>query len=437
MASQTGDNSGAVFRTREDLLKQFLSNLRRELKMPSEEEESNLPKEKPKSAFCLDSLGVDFGDDGEDVDPYLKMAFEEVFKAAEVDLADSDSPLRIESSSSDRSSFVLPAPVDPILPLSSALERSFIPPVFEHYRFSCQSLVRAVMGTLELNRHLGAVRRVFLMEAGDIMAEFCTDVFARIGEIEDNDAVAEVGEENDGLDTASVTLLLQDCVGRRYPSDADRFSITVAAPSPAESKTQDWLDRATLSYSVEWPLNIVLDSASFAMYNQVFLFLMRVKRSVWTLHQIEARELAQRLREGEALRQRMVEEGDESEIELHDDEDEGLSPDGLIHRVLLLRSWLFHFVGNVHSYFMTRVLHSTEIELTAELKSACDLDEIIRAHGGYISRIHDRCFLHPSVRVLREAVAKVGNMDQAILYLNANGLFARGVDIIQKPHGVT
>ena len=35
------------------------------------------------------------------------------------------------------------------------------------------------MGTLELERHLGAVRRVFLMEAGDIMAEFCTDVFAR------------------------------------------------------------------------------------------------------------------------------------------------------------------------------------------------------------------------------------------------------------------
>ena len=135
---------------------------------------------------------------------------------------------------------------------------------------------------------------------------------------------------------------------------------------------------------------------------------MRVKRSVWTLHQIEAKDLAQRLREGEALRRRMAEEeGEELEAEFQDNEDEGLSPDGLIHRVLLLRSWLFHFVGNVHSYFMTRVLHSTEIELTSELKSACDLDEIIHAHAGYISRIHDRCFLHPSVRVLREAVAKV------------------------------
>ena len=274
MALRAEDDPGAVFRTREDLLNQFLSNLRCELKMPSVDEKADPPKrENRKAAFCLDSLGVDFGEDGEDVDPYLKMAFEEVFKAAEVDLADSDSPLRIESSSSDRSSFVLPAPVDPLLPLSSALERSFIPPVFEHYRFSCQSLVRAVMGTLELNRHLGAVRRVFLMEAGDIMADFCADVFTRIGELENNDAAAtEDRAENDGLDTASVTLLLQDCVSRRYPSDADRFSVTVA-----ETKTGliDWLDRVTLSYSVEWPLNIILDSSSFAMYNQVFLFLVR------------------------------------------------------------------------------------------------------------------------------------------------------------------
>ena len=434
---QTGNDSGAVFRTREDLLSQFLSNLRRELKMPTECEELSPPrrnKEKPKSTICLDSLGVDFGEDGEDVDPYLKMAFEEVFKAAEVDLADSDSPLRIEGSSSDRSSFVLPAPVDPILPLSSALERSFIPPVFEHYRFSCQSLVRTVMGTLELNRHLGAVRRVFLMEAGDIMADFCTDVFARIGEVEDGEAAKEEDRENDGLDTASVTLLLQDSVGRRYPSDADRFSVAVAAPSSADSGDQDWLDRVTLSYSVEWPLNIVLDSASFAMYNQVFLFLMRVKRSVWTLHQIEARELAQRLAEGEALRRRMAEErNDNSEDgELQDDEDEGLTADGLIHRVLLLRSWLFHFVGNVHSYFMTRVLHSTEIELTSELKSAGDLDEIIRAHASYISRIHDRCFLHPSVRILREAVAKVNNIDHVLLISPIQFLFLQVLDVCRR-----
>ena len=32
-----------------------------------------------------------------------------------------------------------------------------------------------------------------------------------------------------------------------------------------------------------------------------------------------------------------------------------------LHRVILLRSWLLHFIGNIHDYFMTRVLQSTQI----------------------------------------------------------------------------
>ena len=32
-----------------------------------------------------------------------------------------------------------------------------------------------------------------------------------------------------------------------------------------------------------------------------------------------------------------------------------------LHRIILLRSWLLHFIGNVHDYFMTRVLQSTQI----------------------------------------------------------------------------
>jgi hypothetical protein len=53
--------------------------------------------------------------------------------------------------------------------------------------------------------------------------------------------------------------------------------------------------------------------------------------------------------------------------------DQSLTDDMKIHRILLLRSWLFHFVGSVHSYFMTRVVHSTEIELKSELANCTDL----------------------------------------------------------------
>ena len=52
---------------------------------------------------------------------------------------------------------------------------------------------------------------------------------------------------------------------------------------------------------------------------------------------------------------------------------EHMSDETKIHRILLLRSWLFHFVNTVHSYFMTRVVHSTELELRADLSDCSDL----------------------------------------------------------------
>jgi hypothetical protein len=44
-----------------------------------------------------------------------------------------------------------------------------------------------------------------------------------------------------------------------------------------------------------------------------------------------------------------VDDSDEEDLE----QDE-LSEDVKLHRVLLLRSWLMHFMGTIHSYFMTR-----------------------------------------------------------------------------------
>ncbi len=126
-----------------------------------------------------------------------------------------------------------------------------------------------------------------------------------------------------------------------------------------------------------------------------------MKRSLWTLQQINAKELAT------AIHERVSRWRQSHCYEAADSEELLLDADHVVHRVLLLRSWLLHFVGNVHSYFMTRVLHSTEIELADALKTAADLDDILATHCSYVGRVYDRCFLHPSVRVLREAVLKV------------------------------
>ena len=65
-----------------------------------------------------------------------------------------------------------------------------------------------------------------------------------------------------------------------------------------------------------------------------------------------------------------------------------------------------------------------------------DLDDIIQSHNKYIERIHDRCFLHQSAGVLREAVIKVLNT-----CLDLHKLVAQFVndyqdlDLISSPSG--
>ena len=321
-----------------------------------------------------------------DLDPYLSMAFAEVTDFHE------------RSDDVDGGSeFYLLSKIDPLLPISPIFTRSFTPMIDIFYKISCQSLLNLVKNSLELENHLSSVRRVFLMEAGDLMFEFYTDVFRRLD------------DESEDLDSPSATLFLQDCIARRYPEEAERFRIDFVMQDDQDTFS---LEKTALLYDIEWPLSIVLHEESLKKYSKVFVFLMRVKQSLWALQQIKAKDLAETL--GFEEEEKSFEEDSLRRNAEEEDED---SPSLKMHRILLLRSWLFHFVGNVHSYFMTRVLHSTELELKSDLAECRDLDQIISVHDAYIDRIHDRCFLHSSAKVLRDAVGKVLKLCMDLLEL--------------------
>jgi hypothetical protein len=278
--------------------------------------------------------------------------------------------------------------LDPMQPMVSLIEVAFGPVVHEHSERACTRLVHLFMHTLSLETNLSYLRRVFLMEAGDLLSEFYSHMFAKM----------ELSQGPD-YDASSLNIFLHDCLCRRYPNDdVERFHLDIDpnAKSPLES--------LVLTYEVQWPLNIVLHRNSLVMYNQVFVFLLRVKHAMWALLKIDANELAKTLHtelDGNitdsfgdvSIGSRIVENRDDKELKLH--------------RIILLKSWLLHFIGNVHDYFMTRVLQSTELELKISLMECNDLDAILGVHNRYIERIYDRCFLHPSASVLKEAVFKV------------------------------
>ena len=98
------------------------------------------------------------------------------------------------------------------------------------------------MKELDLEGVLSRVRRVFLLEAGDLMHQFCSNLF--------NQLEPGLEEEEAEADSASLTLTLQDTLATRYPSWADQFSVELQGNN---------LEGVTLHLRTQWPLTVVLN----------------------------------------------------------------------------------------------------------------------------------------------------------------------------------
>ena len=79
----------------------------------------------------------------------------------------------------------------------------FFQVVHLHTNTACSKLVNLFQDTLDLENDLIYLRRVFFMEAGDLLSEFYTQLFTKL---------AENPEE---CDTLSLSVILHDCLCRQ------------------------------------------------------------------------------------------------------------------------------------------------------------------------------------------------------------------------------
>jgi len=369
----------------------FLENLQSQLPKESSDDADPVPVQ------CSE-LCPEYGDIVKSADdPYLALAFDEVFK-------------HVEKFRQQSSHTTVPLPpglllsttsVDFLLPLEPLLKRSLSPTITSHYTRACSTLVTMFMEDLQLESVLSRARKVFFMEAGDLMHDFCTQLFQLL----------DSGDSLEAGDSASLTLLLQDCLGARYPSWCDQFSCSYTPPQQYSLTLS--LDCLAIHMSVPWPLTILLSQANLDTYNKIFVFLAGVKRSLWSLQSVRLSRLAE------------LEDSLEGQADVslgQSFQDSSLPLGAKQHRLQLLRSWLLYFTTTMHGYFMSRVVHSTELELQEKLKSATDLDMILSTHQEYLQRIYDRCFLHPSASMLREAVMMVLGIGQELQQATTSNL---------------
>ena len=94
--------------------------------------------------------------------------------------------------------------------------------------------------------------------------------------------IIKIPEEKVDFDSTSLNILLHDSLCRRFPSEEiEKFHIEI------DTNAKNPLDSVYMSYDVSWPMNIILHTESLAMYNKVFVFLLRYT----TLKKVQGKNL--------------------------------------------------------------------------------------------------------------------------------------------------
>ncbi|BBN01636.1 gamma-tubulin complex component 5 [Marchantia polymorpha subsp. ruderalis] len=238
-------------------------------------------------------------------------------------------------------------------------------------------LLAKLMGEWRLMEELALLRAIYLVGSGDLLQQFASVLFNKLDRGEPWDDFYELntmlqesvrssshGVAIPALDSLVATVL------PRSTSTAERGSASSPGPlhigGRAPSFGIDTLDSLFFTYKVAWPLELIIDQSAIKKYNQVMVFLLKVKRAKHALDK--------------ACRWTWK---------------NGVGDAALHKQRLLLQQKLMHFVNTLHQYVMDRVLYSAWVELCEGMSSARSLDEVKSCHDSYLVSIQRQCLVAP------------------------------------------
>ena len=260
------------------------------------------------------------------------------------------------------------------------------------YMQASNELLHLLTVRFRFDDHFNMVKNFFLMEAGDVLHEFYSEIFAKI-------RAKEYWQS-----TSYLTSVFQDALQVRFPHLVNKITVGIRTESLTirNSSNIQSVDVIYLEYAMKWPLTIIFDSKAEETYNAVFSFLLQVKRALWSLERLRIKDLL--------LENPSSGDQERSEFSSLNRLKQSQSIDTLRQKFYILRMKLLHFVQSFHTYIMTRILHSSGLEFKVKLNEAKDFEEILTFHQEFLEKVYDRCLLSPKVGFAKEAITRILNL---------------------------
>jgi gamma-tubulin complex component 6 len=248
--------------------------------------------------------------------------------------------------------------------LSRFLQLSLMIPVNAYMDILNNETVKMFVDDLDILSHFKSLRNYFLMMNGEFSISICQKLFSKL---ESGVRPVEL------LNYQSLHTILDHALSRsRQDANTDQLSFIVQnIPEKFELHSPAVLNMLTMSYKLEWPLNLILNPETMEQYQAIFNYLLKLKRISWVLE-----ECFQLLKE------------------LHKQHGKDLLRSQQFRNVQQTRHKMTHFVHCLENHVTRNVLQISWNAFIEDLKSAQSIHGIYRKHTSYLKRVLFLCLLN-------------------------------------------
>lgn len=257
--------------------------------------------------------------------------------------------------------------------LTGRLRASYLLPLHTHLAILSNEILKVFVLDLQTLDHFKSLRNYFFMMDGEFAGHICDGLFVKLEQ--------QRLRPSEMLNFACLHALLDGALGSSIignDPNAERLSFRVDATDDDAFvlRSPHVLHMLTLTYEVEWPLNLLLSPAAISHYGRIFQHLMMLRRCRYVLDDVSQllKAVAKRANGGRARCVRSPQFG----------------------RVQQLRNKLLQFVNALQNHVTASALQASWRQFKLELEDAQSLEDCYQMHKRYLKRVEFLCMLNRS-----------------------------------------
>ncbi|KAJ4465152.1 Spc98 family-domain-containing protein [Lentinula edodes] len=254
-------------------------------------------------------------------------------------------------------------------------------------------LAKVIFEKCDFWSHLRSIESLYMMRRGDIVSDFTDILFAKMYSKQDwtdfhflNTAFSEVIAASNSVSNFE-EFIETSLIRLSYRGGNMKEKLT--------SRTVKVMDGLSLEYAVPFPLTYIFTPINLQIYNEIFVFLLRIRRAKSLLEKILVRGAS------------------------------GSNPG--LKAFYAMRSRLSWFVNTFLNFLTTYVIQTQALSFHNVLIEAQSqsFDQVIKVHEDHVRKMESRCLLQAKTNALYRAVLSI--LDMTINFNELFGTFAGDV----------